>query len=84
MLPLAARMRPRTLEEVMGQEHIVGRDKLLYRAIQADKVSSVICLKSSCLYFLCSSSFSVERLSIIPPLFSIILQISAEQGSGRQ
>lgn len=40
--PLAARMRPRTLEEVMGQEHIVGRDKLLYRAIQADKVSSVI------------------------------------------
>lgn len=40
--PLAARMRPRTLEEVAGQEHIVGRDKLLYRAIQADKVSSVI------------------------------------------
>ena len=40
--PLAARMRPRTLEEVIGQEHILGRDKLLYRAIQADKVSSVI------------------------------------------
>ena len=40
--PLAARMRPRTLEEVVGQEHIVGRDKLLYRAIQADKVSSII------------------------------------------
>lgn len=40
--PLAARMRPRTLEEVVGQEHIIGRDKLLYRAIKADKISSVI------------------------------------------
>lgn len=40
--PLAARMRPRTLDEVAGQEHIIGKDKLLYRAIQADKVSSVI------------------------------------------
>ncbi len=40
--PLAARMRPRTLEEVAGQEHIIGEDKLLYRAIKADKISSVI------------------------------------------
>ena len=40
--PLAARMRPRTLDEVLGQEHIVGRDRLLYRAIRADKISSVI------------------------------------------
>lgn len=40
--PLAARMRPRTLEEVVGQEHIIGEDKLLYRAIKADKISSVI------------------------------------------
>ena len=40
--PLAARMRPRVLEEVVGQEHIIGEDKLLYRAIKADKVSSVI------------------------------------------
>lgn len=40
--PLAARMRPRKLDEVVGQEHILGKDKLLYRAIQADKVSSVI------------------------------------------
>ncbi len=37
--PLAARMRPRTLDEVVGQEHIIGKDKLLYRAIQADKLS---------------------------------------------
>lgn len=40
--PLAARMRPRTLDEVVGQEHIIGRDKLLYRAIKADKISSII------------------------------------------
>ena len=40
--PLASRMRPRTLDEVVGQEHIVGKNRLLYRAIQADKLSSVI------------------------------------------
>lgn len=40
--PLASRLRPSSLEEVVGQEHIIGRDKLLYRAIQADKLSSVI------------------------------------------
>ena len=40
--PLAARMRPETLEEVVGQEHIIGKDKMLYRAIKADKLSSVI------------------------------------------
>ena len=40
--PLASRMRPRILEEVVGQEHIIGRDKLLFRAILADKLSSLI------------------------------------------
>ena len=40
--PLASRLRPTTLEEVVGQEHIIGKDKLLYRAIKADKISSVI------------------------------------------
>jgi putative ATPase len=40
--PLAARLRPRTLDEVVGQQHIIGRDKLLYRAIKADKLTSVI------------------------------------------
>lgn len=40
--PLASRMRPRTLEEVVGQQHIIGKDKLLYRAIKADKLGSVI------------------------------------------
>lgn len=40
--PLASRMRPTTLEEVAGQQHIIGKDKLLYRAIKADKLGSVI------------------------------------------
>ena len=40
--PLASRMRPTTLEEVVGQQHIIGKDKLLYRAIKADKISSII------------------------------------------
>ena len=40
--PLAARMRPTSLEEFVGQAHIVGKGKLLYRAIQSDRLSSVI------------------------------------------
>ena len=38
--PLASRMRPTTLDEVVGQKHIIGKDKLLYRAIKADKLGS--------------------------------------------
>lgn len=40
--PLASRLRPTTLDEVVGQQHIIGKDKLLYRAIKADKLSSLI------------------------------------------
>ena len=40
--PLASRLRPQTLDEVVGQQHIIGKDKLLYRAIMADKLSSII------------------------------------------
>lgn len=40
--PLAARLRPTTLDEVVGQQHIIGKDTLLYRAIKADKLSSLI------------------------------------------
>ena len=40
--PLASRLRPKTLDQVVGQEHIIGKDKLLYRAIKADKLSSII------------------------------------------
>ena len=40
--PLASRMRPSTLDEVVGQQHIIGKDKLLYRAIKADKLGSII------------------------------------------
>lgn len=40
--PLAVRMRPRTLDEMVGQSHIIGKNRLLYRAIKADKISSLI------------------------------------------
>ncbi len=40
--PLASRLRPMSLEEVVGQSHIIGKDKLLYRAIKADKISSIL------------------------------------------
>ena len=40
--PLADEIRPSTLDEVVGQQHIIGKDKLLYRAIKADKLSSII------------------------------------------
>ncbi len=40
--PLASRLRPTSLEEVVGQRHIIGKDRLLYRAIKADKLSSII------------------------------------------
>ncbi|RRD94254.1 replication-associated recombination protein A [Clostridiales bacterium COT073_COT-073] len=40
--PLAVRMRPKTIDDVVGQEHILGKDKLLYRAIKADRISSIL------------------------------------------
>lgn len=40
--PLASRMRPHTLDDVVGQQHIIGKDRLLYRAIKADQIRSVI------------------------------------------
>ena len=40
--PLAFRIRPRTLEEYVGQEHVLGKDKILYRTIKADRLSSII------------------------------------------
>ena len=40
--PLAFRMRPKTLEEYVGQEHVLGKDKILYRTIKADRLSSII------------------------------------------
>lgn len=64
--PLASRLRPTTLDEVVGQKHIIGKDKLLYRAIQADKLSSLIFMdrrelgndtgESDCQYDKCSIS----------------------------
>ena len=40
--PLAMRMRPKVLDEVVGQQHIIGKNRLLYRAIKADQISSLI------------------------------------------
>ena len=40
--PLAYRMRPKTLEDYVGQEHILGKNKILYRTIKADRLSSII------------------------------------------
>ena len=40
--PLASRLRPEKLDEIVGQRHILGKDKLLYRAIKADKLGSLI------------------------------------------
>lgn len=40
--PLAYRVRPKTLDEFVGQEHVIGKDKLLYRTIKADRLSSLI------------------------------------------
>ena len=40
--PLAYRIRPKTLDEYVGQEHILGKDKILYRTIKADRLSSLI------------------------------------------
>ena len=40
--PLAFRVRPKTLEEYVGQEHVLGKDKILYRTIKADRLSSII------------------------------------------
>ena len=51
--PLAYRMSPQTLEDYVGQEHILGKDKILYRTIKADRLSSIIlwghpgCVKTS-------------------------------------
>ena len=40
--PLAFRIRPKTLDEYVGQEHVLGKDKILYRTIKADRLSSII------------------------------------------
>lgn len=41
-VPLASRMRPLKLDDIVGQQHIIGKDKLLYRAIKADRLGSII------------------------------------------
>ena len=69
--PLASRLRPRTLDEVVGQKHIIGKDKLLYRAIKADKLSSII------LYGPPGSGKTTIARVIANTTSSIFLQINA-------
>ena len=40
--PLSYKMMPKTLDDYVGQEHILGKDKILYRTIKADRLSSII------------------------------------------
>jgi putative ATPase len=70
--PLAARMRPRTLDDFVGQEHVVGEGKLLRRAIEADRVSSVIlygppgCGKTALAHIMAErSQAAVERINAV-------------------
>ena len=77
--PLASRMRPRTLDEVVGQEHIVGKNRLLYRAIQADKLSSVIFYgppgtgKTTLAKVIAEATAGKAQLELSDPLFFAIL-----------
>lgn len=48
--PLAFRLRPKKLEDYVGQEHVIGRDKILYRTIMADRLSSIILFRTSRLW----------------------------------
>lgn len=48
--PLAYRMSPQTLEDYVGQEHILGKDKILYRTIKADRLSSIILMGTTWLW----------------------------------
>ena len=62
--PLASRLRPTTLDEVVGQQHIVGKDKLLYRAIKADKLSSIIFYGKTTLAKVIAHTTSAEFMQI--------------------
>jgi putative ATPase len=91
--PLAARMRPRTLDEVVGQRHIVGEGKLLRRAIEADRISSIILFgppgtgKTSLAQVIAASTRSrFERLnaveSSVADLRRVIAAAGARAGNG--
>ena len=56
--PLAGRMRPTTIDDVVGQKHILGKDKMLYRAILADRLSSLILYSRNSLHLFLYSSLS--------------------------
>ena len=65
--PLAYRIRPKTLDEYVGQKHVLGKDKILYRTIKADRLSSLIlfgppgCRKN----FSCTSNFRNNKIQVL-------------------
>ena len=81
--PLASRLRPSTLDEVVGQKHIIGKDKLLYRAIKADKLGSLIFSRKARITFL--SGFFARASSEILRIssFSFLVLSSATPFTGR-
>ena len=88
--PLAARMRPRTLDELVGQEHILGPGKLLRRAIEADRIQSLILFgppgtgKTSLAYIIASSTKSrCERLSGVDASVADIRRVIASAANRR-
>jgi putative ATPase len=89
--PLATRMRPRTLDEVVGQRHILGPGKLLRRAIQADRISSIILYgppgvgKTSLAYVIAASTQSrFERLSGVEGSVADIRRVVAQAANRLQ
>jgi putative ATPase len=89
--PLATRMRPRTLDEVVGQRHIVGPGKLLRRAIEADRISSIILYgppgvgKTSLAHVIAASTQSrFERLSGVEGSVSDIRRVVAQAANRLQ
>ena len=86
--PLAARMRPRTLDEVVGQRHIVGEGKLLRRAIEADRISSIILFgppgtgKTSLAQVIAASTRSrFERLNAVESSVADLRRVIAAAGA---
>ena len=86
--PLAFRMRPKKLEEFVGQEHILGEDKLLYRTIKADRLSSIIlwgppgCGKTSLAKVICETTkYKVTKINAVTSGVSDIKNAIADAGN---